>query len=294
MSAIIINGKETAQKLRDDVRKRTLALKERGINPCLAVILVGDNPASVSYVTGKKKALAEAGMEDRDIRLPFETTEAELLSLIASLNADPNVHGILVQHPFPPHMNEDRVFSGITPLKDVDGFSTLSAGNLMLGKPGFVPGTPLGIIHLLSEWKIPVAGGHVVIVGRSNIVGKPLANLLTRKEHNATVTVCHTGTPELSYFTQQADILIAAAGRPGLITKDMVKDGAAVIDVGVNRIPDSTKKKGFHLTGDVDYEGLVEKAGWITPVPGGVGPMTIAMLMQNVADAAEGIHHEAG
>jgi methylenetetrahydrofolate dehydrogenase (NADP+)/methenyltetrahydrofolate cyclohydrolase len=285
--AIIIDGKKTAEEVREQVKLRTNKLRGRGIIPCLAVILVGDNPASVSYVTGKKKALAETGMEDRDIRLPAGTTEAELLSLVDSLNADTKVHGILVQLPLPSHIDEDKVIGAIDPAKDVDGFHPVSMGNLVLGKPGFIPCTPLGIIHLLKEWEIPVAGKHAVIVGRSNIVGKPMASLLVRREHNATVTIIHTGTPDLSHFTRQADILIAAAGRPGLVTADMVKDGAAVIDVGVNRIADASKKKGFRLEGDTDYEGLVEKAGWITPVPGGVGPMTIAMLMQNVALAAE-------
>jgi methylenetetrahydrofolate dehydrogenase (NADP+)/methenyltetrahydrofolate cyclohydrolase len=287
MAAIIIDGKKTAEKVRDSVKLRTNKLRERGTIPCLAVILVGENPASVSYVTGKKKALAETGMEDRDLRLPEATAEAELLSVIASLNADTKVHGILVQLPLPSHIDEDKVIGAIDPAKDVDGFHPVSMGNLVLGKPGFIPCTPMGIIHLLKEWEIPVAGKHAVILGRSNIVGKPMANLLIRREYNATVTICHTGTPDLSYFTRQADILIAAAGRPGLVTADMVKEGAAVIDVGVNRITDASKKKGFRLEGDTDYEGLVNKAGWITPVPGGVGPMTIAMLMQNVVLAAE-------
>jgi methylenetetrahydrofolate dehydrogenase (NADP+)/methenyltetrahydrofolate cyclohydrolase len=287
MAAIIIDGKKTAEKVREGLKLRTNKLKEQGITPCLAVILVGENPASVSYVTGKKKALAEIGMEDRDFRLPAESSEAELLSIIAALNADTKVHGILVQLPLPSHIDEDKVIEAIAPIKDVDGFHPVSMGNLVLGKPGFVPCTPMGIIHLFDEWKIPVAGKHTVILGSSNIVGKPMANLLIRKAHNATVTIIHTGTPDLSYFTRQADILIAAAGRPGLVTADMVKQGAAVIDVGVNRITDASKKKGFRLEGDTDYEGLVEKAGWITPVPGGVGPMTIAMLMQNVVQAAE-------
>ena len=287
MPAIIINGKETAKKVQEQAAAATAALKQKGIVPCLAVILAGDNPASVSYVTGKKKALDETGMEGRILRLAETTPEAEVLSLIASLNSDTRVHGILVQHPFPPQINEDKIFSAIVPEKDVDGFHPVSAGNLVLGKPGFLPGTPSGIIYLLKEWNIPVAGKHVVILGRSNIVGKPLANLLVRKDQNATVTICHTGTPDLSYFTQQADILIAAAGRPGLVTRDMVKEGAAIIDVGVNRIPDPSRKNGFRLKGDVDYENLLDKAGWITPVPGGVGPMTIAMLMRNVVLAAE-------
>jgi methylenetetrahydrofolate dehydrogenase (NADP+)/methenyltetrahydrofolate cyclohydrolase len=293
MPAIIIDGKETAQKVLDSVKVRTLRLKEKGVVPCLAVILVGDNPASLSYINGKKKALAETGMKSRVIQLPAETSEADLLPLIASLNVHPEVHGILIQLPLPSQINQDKVISTIDPAKDVDGFHSISAGNLLLGKPGFLPCTPLGIVHLLREWKIPVSGRHAVVLGRSNIVCKPMANLLIRREQNATVTICHTGTPDLANFTRQADILIVAAGRPALVTKDMVKDGAAVIDVGVNRIEDSSKQKGFRLRGDVDYEELAEKAGWITPVPGGVGPMTIAMLMQNVADAAEGIHSSA-
>ncbi|MCL2833972.1 MAG: bifunctional 5,10-methylene-tetrahydrofolate dehydrogenase/5,10-methylene-tetrahydrofolate cyclohydrolase [Treponema sp.] len=290
MSAIIIDGKITAAKIQEKVRKRTAALKEKGIVPCLAVILAGEDPASVSYVTSKKKALEEIGMEDREIRLPGSVSEAELLGLIASLNADPKVHGILVQHPFPRHMDEERIFSAVNPDKDVDGFSLASAGNLALGRPGFIPGTPFGIVHLLRDYQIPIAGRHVVILGRSNIVGKPMANLLVRRELNATVTVCHTGTPDPAVFTRQADIIIAAAGKPGLVTADMVKPGAAVIDVGMNRVPDASKKKGYRLCGDTDYEGLLEIAGWITKVPGGVGPMTVAMLTQNVADAAEDIH----
>ena len=290
MPAIIINGKETAQKIQDMLKIRTSNLREKGIVPCLGLILVGENPASLSYVKGKKKTLFEAGMESRDICLNSETSEAILLAAISSLNKDPQVHGILVQLPLPSHINEDRVMSAINPAKDVDGFHSISAGNLLLGKPGFIPGTPLGIIYLLREWNIPVKGRHVVVLGRSNIVGKPMAMLLVRKDQNATVTVCHTGTHDLPYFTRHADILIAAAGKPGLVGKDMVKDGAAVIDVGVNRIEDPSKKKGFRLQGYVDYEGLMEKAGWITPVPGGVGPMTITMLMQNLVDAAEGIH----
>ena len=290
MSALIIDGKETAQRLQERLKKRVANLREKGIVPCLAVILVGENPASLSYVSGKKKALAETGMESREIRLPSETPENEVLEIIASLNRDPHVHGILIQLPLPSHINEDRLILSIDPAKDVDGFHPISAGNLLLGKPGFIPGTPLGIIYLLREWNIPVKSKHIVVLGRSNIVGKPMAMLLIRKEQNATVTVCHTGTIDLPYFIRQADILIAAAGRPGLVSKDMVKDGAAVIDVGVNRIEDPSKKKGYRLQGDVDYEGLLDKAGWITPVPGGVGPMTIAMLMHNLADAAEGIH----
>jgi methylenetetrahydrofolate dehydrogenase (NADP+)/methenyltetrahydrofolate cyclohydrolase len=291
--AVIIDGKEIAKKIREDARARTEKLKERGVRPCLAVVLVGENPASVSYVTGKEKALAEAGMDGRDIRLPAAATEAELLDLIAKLNGDPKVHGILVQLPLPSHINEDRVINAISPEKDVDGFHPVSVGNMVLGRPGFLPCTPHGIIQLLREMKIKTAGAHAVILGRSNIVGKPLANLLIRRDVNATVTICHTGTPDFSVYTKQADILIAAAGKPGLVNAGMVKPGAAVIDVGVNRIPDSSKKSGFILRGDVDYEAVEKAAGWITPVPGGVGPMTIAMLMRNVVEAAEGCPHKA-
>ncbi|MDR2143994.1 MAG: bifunctional 5,10-methylene-tetrahydrofolate dehydrogenase/5,10-methylene-tetrahydrofolate cyclohydrolase [Treponema sp.] len=285
--AVIIDGKEIAKKIRENARDRTEKLKERGVRPCLAVVLVGENPASVSYVTGKEKALAEAGMDGRDIRLPEATTEAELLDLVAKLNGDPGVHGILVQLPLPPRINEDRVINAISPEKDVDGFHPVSVGNMVLGRPGFLPCTPHGIIQLLAEMKIKTAGAHAVILGRSNIVGKPLANLLIRRDVNATVTICHTGTPDFSVYTKQADILIAAAGKPGLVTAGMVKPGAAVIDVGVNRIPDASKKSGFVLRGDVDYQAVEKTAGWITPVPGGVGPMTIAMLMRNVVEAAE-------
>jgi methylenetetrahydrofolate dehydrogenase (NADP+)/methenyltetrahydrofolate cyclohydrolase len=287
--AIIIDGKEIAARKREEAAQRTVALKQRGVTPCLAVILVGEDPASVSYVTGKEKDLEEAGMESRDIRLSATVTEDELLALIARLNNDTSVHGILVQLPLPSHIREDRIITAIDPAKDVDGFHPVSAGNLILGRPGFIPCTPNGILVLLKEMNIPTAGAHAVVVGRSNLVGRPLANLLIRKEINATVTVCHTGSGDLGTYTRQADILIAAAGKPGLITADMVKEGAAVIDVGVNRIPDASAKKGFRLKGDVDYVPVMEKASYITPVPGGVGPMTRAMLLLNVVSAAEAV-----
>ena len=287
MAAIIIDGKAVGEKVRENAKQRTAALRKKGVIPCLAVVLVGEDPASISYVTGKEKALAEADMEGRDIRLPADVSEGELLSLIAELNRDEKVHGILVQLPLPKHINEDRIIIAIDPAKDVDGFHPVSVGNMVLGRPGFLPCTPHGVLVLLKEIKVPLSGAHAVVVGRSNIVGKPLANLLTRRDVNATVTVCHTGTADLAHYTLQADILIAAAGKPALITPDMVRPGAAVIDVGVNRVPDSTKKSGFRLVGDVDF-AAAEKAAYITPVPGGVGPMTIAMLMQNVVQAAGG------
>ena len=257
------------------------------MEPCLAVILVGENPASVSYVTGKRKALAEVGMADRSIQLPETTSEAELLELIASLNADSSVHGILVQLPLPKHIDEDKVIMAIDPAKDVDGFHPVSVGNLMIGRPGFLPCTPHGIIVLLKKMGIETSGKHAVVIGRSNIVGKPVSILLARKDVNCTVTMCHTGTKDMGAITRQADIIVVASGHPHTLTADMVRDGAVVIDVGVNRIPDASKKSGFRLIGDCDFDDLVEKTSYITPVPGGVGPMTIAMLMQNTLEAAE-------
>ncbi|MCL2599709.1 MAG: bifunctional 5,10-methylene-tetrahydrofolate dehydrogenase/5,10-methylene-tetrahydrofolate cyclohydrolase [Treponema sp.] len=286
MSATIIDGKAIAGKIREDVRRQTALLREKGVAPCLAVILVGDDPASLSYVTAKEKALAEAGMESRDMRLPADTAEMELLALIDRLNGDDKIHGILVQLPLPGHINEDRIITAIDPAKDVDGFHPVSVGNMLLGRTGFLPCTPHGILVLLRELAIPTSGAHVVVVGRSNIVGKPMANLLVRRDVNATVTICHTGTKDLAFHTLRADILIAAAGKAGLIGADMIKPGAVVIDVGVNRVSDSTREKGYRLCGDVDFAGAGEKAGYITPVPGGVGPMTIAMLLSNLVQAA--------
>lgn len=293
MAATIINGYEIAAKIRSKTAEETLKLKEAGIEPCLAVILVGDNPASVSYVTGKQKALAEVGMKDRSIHLKEETTEEELLELIRTLNEDSTVHGILVQLPLPRHINGEKVIMAISPEKDVDGFHPVNMGNLIIGRKAFLPCTPHGVLVLLEEAGVETDGARAVIVGRSNIVGKPLAILLTRKEYNATVTICHTGTKNLKEITRQADILIAAAGSPGMITGDMIKPGAAVIDVGVNRIPDSTKKTGFRLTGDVKFEEALEVAGCITPVPKGVGPMTIAMLMVNTLESALNFKNKA-
>lgn len=287
MSATIIDGFQIAADVRAKVAAKTAELKTKGVTPCLAVILVGENPASVSYVTGKEKALAEVGMADRSIRLPESTSEAELLKVIDELNNDSTVHGILVQLPLPKNINEDKVIMAIKPEKDVDGFHPVNVGNLMIGRKAFLPCTPHGIIVLLETMGINTNGAHAVVVGRSNIVGKPVSILLTRRETNATVTICHTGTKDLASFTKQADILIAAVGKPNTITADMIKPGATVIDVGVNRIPDSTKKSGFRLVGDVDFEPAKEVASFITPVPKGVGPMTIAMLMQNVLEAAE-------
>ena len=218
---------------------------------------------------------------------PESTTQEELLKIIKELNEDSTVHGILVQLPLPKHINEEKILLAINPEKDVDGFHPVNVGNLVIGKKAFLPCTPHGIIVLLQKMNIETSGKHAVVIGRSNIVGKPVAILLARKETNCTVTICHTGTKNLSEFTKNADIIIAASGHPNTVTADMVKEGAVVIDVGVNRIPDSSKKSGFRLTGDVDFDSIKEKASFITPVPGGVGPMTIAMLMKNTLEAAE-------
>jgi methylenetetrahydrofolate dehydrogenase (NADP+)/methenyltetrahydrofolate cyclohydrolase len=281
-----MDGKSLSLKIRESVKSRAAALREKGVTPCLAVVLVGEDPASLSYVNSKEKALAEAGMESRDIRLSDGTKEEELLSIIKELNNDEKIHGILVQLPLPKHINEENVIEAVNPKKDVDCFHPVSAGNMILEKPGFLPCTPHGVLTLLREYNIPVSGSRVVIAGRSKIVGKPLASLLIRREYNATVTICHTGTKDLAFHTLQADILIAAAGKPALIKPEMVKEGAVVIDVGVNRVEDLSAKKGYRLCGDVD-PSVMEKASFFTPVPGGVGPMTIAMLLQNVVEAAE-------
>ncbi len=287
MECKVIDGKAVAADIRAQVAKRVEALKAKGVMPALSVILVGDNPASVSYVTGKQKALAEAGMVDKSIHLPESTSEQELLGLIAKLNADPSVHGILVQLPLPKHINEEKITLAIDPKKDVDGFHPVNMGNLLIGRKGFLPCTPHGVLILLERAGVQTNGARAAVIGRSNIVGKPMALLLSRKEYNSTVTLCHTGTKDLAAITREADIIIAAAGRPNTVTADMVKEGAVVIDVGVNRVPDASKKSGFRLVGDVDYEAIKQKASVITPVPGGVGPMTIALLMQNTIEAAE-------
>ncbi len=287
MAAVIIDGAAIASSVRGEVaQKAALLIKEKSSPPCLAVILVGDDPASVSYVTGKTKALAEAGMKDRSIKLPEDATQAELLRIIAELNADSSVHGILVQLPLPRHIDSSAVIAAIDPKKDVDGFHPVNLGNMVAGNRAFIPCTPRGVIRLLREAGIKTDGAHAVIVGRSNIVGKPLSILLSSRECNATVTLCHTGTRNMAEITRQADILVAAAGKPAMITADMVREGAAVIDVGVNRVPDASRKSGFRLCGDVDFDAVKEKVAFITPVPKGVGPMTIAMLMQNTLEAA--------
>ena len=283
----LIDGKELARNLRGEIAAGVAALKaEKGVTPGLAVILVGDNPASVSYVTAKEKACTEAGMLSREIRLPAETTEDELVALVKKLNCDPEIHGILVQLPVPKHIRDKAVIDAIVPEKDVDGFTPINVGKMMIGDECFLPCTPHGIIKLIEFSGMDIRGKHAVVIGRSNIVGKPVAALLARKETNATVTLCHTGTPDVGHFTRDADIVVVAAGRPNTLAGDMLKEGAVVIDVGVNRIPDSTKPKGFRLVGDADFESCSKVAGAITPVPGGVGPMTITMLLWNTLESA--------
>ena len=283
----IIDGRELAKSLRAEIAERTERLKaEKGVTPGLAVILVGENPASVSYVAAKEKACAEAGMLSREIRLPADVEEAALLSEIARLNEDPAVHGILVQLPLPRGFDEKRVIDAISPEKDVDGFTPVNAGRLLVGEPCYLPCTPHGIIKLIEFSGMDLRGKHAVVIGRSNIVGKPVALLLARKETNATVTICHTGTVDLARHTREADVVVVAAGRPGTLTGDMLKPGAVVIDVGVNRIPDPTRPKGFRLVGDADFDSCAAVASAITPVPGGVGPMTITMLLWNTLEAA--------
>ncbi|MBA7485893.1 Bifunctional protein FolD protein [subsurface metagenome] len=289
MTAQIIDGKQVAADMRAELQEKVARLKDQGIVPGLAVVLVGEDPASRSYVTAKEKACDNIGIYSEDIRLPAETSQAELMALIDKLNNNDKINGILVQLPLPKHLDEGEVLLAIDPAKDVDGFHPVNVGKMMLGQKAFLPCTPHGVIQLLLQSNVKIEGAEVVIVGRSNIVGKPLANMLIQKNAtgNATVTVCHTRTKNLADHTRKADILIAAAGRPNTITADMVKDGVVVIDVGVNRVDDPTKKKGYRLTGDVDFEAVKEKASLITPVPGGVGPMTITMLLYNTVESAE-------
>ena len=287
----IIDGKLLAANLRAEIASGVVKLKEeKGIVPGLAVILVGNNPASVSYVTAKEKACVESGMYSREIRLPETTTQEELVNLVKELNVDPAIHGILVQLPVPKHISDKAVIDAIAPEKDVDGFTPINVGKMLIGEECFLPCTPHGIIKLIEFSGMDIKGKHAVVIGRSNIVGKPVAVLLARKETNATVTLCHTGTPDIAKFTREADIVVVAAGRPDTLKGDMLKPGAVVIDVGVNRIPDETKPKGFRLVGDADFESCSAVAGAITPVPGGVGPMTITMLLQNTLTASK-LHH---
>jgi methylenetetrahydrofolate dehydrogenase (NADP+)/methenyltetrahydrofolate cyclohydrolase len=290
MTARIIDGNAIAAEIKAEVMSQVAALHGRGVEPGLMVVLVGDNPSSVSYVRGKTKDAAAAGMRSETMRLPAETTHSELLRIVAELNEHPSWHGILVQLPLPEHIDERAIIEAIVPEKDVDGLHPVNVGRLFRGEPGFISCTPHGVIQMLMRSGYDPAGKHAVVCGRSNLVGKPLAGLLMQKRAggNATVTLCHTGTKELAAHTLRADILIAAIGAPGAITAEMVREGAVVIDVGVNAIPDASKKKGQRLVGDVEFEGVSQKAAAITPVPGGVGPMTRAMLLWNTVLAASG------
>jgi methylenetetrahydrofolate dehydrogenase (NADP+)/methenyltetrahydrofolate cyclohydrolase len=278
-TAQIIDGNALAAQLRADVGRRSAALKARGVTPGLAVVLVGENPASQVYVRNKVKACQDNGLHSVLERYPASLSEAELLARIDQLNADPSIHGILVQLPLPAHIDAQRVIEAISPDKDVDGFHVASAGALMVGQPGFWPCTPYGCMKMLESIHYDLRGKHAVVIGRSNIVGKPMALMLLQK--NATVTICHSGTADLKAITRQADVIVAAVGKRNVLTADMVKPGAVVIDVGMNR--DDQGK----LCGDVDFAGVSQVAGYITPVPGGVGPMTITMLLVNTLEAAE-------
>jgi len=289
MAAEIISGTVVAEQIRSELKVKVQELKKKGINPGVVFVRVGEDPASVSYVTGKSKAAEELGILSETIVLPADTPEQKLLDLVHKLNKDPKFNGVLVQLPLPKQIDADKVLNAIEPEKDVDGFHPVNVGRLLIGDPYFMPCTPHGVQELLVRSGNSPEGKHVVICGRSNIVGKPVMAILIQKQKgaNATVTMVHTGTKDMSKYTLQADILIAAMGKPQVIKADMVKEGVVVIDVGVNRIPDATKKSGFRLVGDSDFEAIKEKAKAITPVPGGVGPMTITMLMVNTVRAAE-------
>jgi methylenetetrahydrofolate dehydrogenase (NADP+)/methenyltetrahydrofolate cyclohydrolase len=279
MPAKLIDGKSLAASVRASQKSAIESLAARGVRPGLAAILVGNDPASRVYVRNKARACEETGVRSEVHEFPEQVSESALLERVAQLNADPRVHGILVQLPLPRQLDSSRVLAAVSPRKDVDGFHAVNLGALLQGRPGFIPGTPAGVMRLLEHAGVPLAGRHAVIVGRSTIVGKPLALLLLQKD--ATVTICHSKTRDLAAATKQADILIAAVGRAKLVTADMVKPGACVIDVGVNRLESGS------LAGDVDFAAVKETAGWITPVPGGVGPMTVAMLIVNTVRAAE-------
>lgn len=280
----LIDGKKVSEEIKLEIKAEIDELSQRGKRvPGLVVILIGDNPASESYVKNKAKSCTEIGMKSVLERRDANCTEKELLDLIYSYNENPEFDGILVQLPLPKHIDEKKIINAVSPKKDVDGFHPVSVGNLVIGVDTFFPCTPAGIQELLKRYDINPSGKHVVVVGRSNIVGKPIANMLFQKKPfaNAVVTICHTGASDLSLYTKQADILIAAAGVPEFIKGDMVREGCVVIDVGINRVEDASRKTGYRLTGDVDFDSVAPKSSFITPVPGGVGPMTIAMLLSN-------------
>lgn len=283
----LIDGKALAKRMREEIAADVAALKaERGVVPGLAVVLVGEDPASVSYVTAKERACAEAGMRSVEVRLPESVAEDKLVAEIARLNADPEVDGVLVQLPLPKGIDTKRVIEAISPEKDVDGFTPVNIGRMMIGDKCFLPCTPHGIVKLIEFAGMDLKGRHVVVIGRSNIVGRPLSVLLSMKGVDATVTLCHTATRDVAAFTRTADAVVVAAGRPGTLTGDMLRKGAVVIDVGVNRVRDATSARGYRLVGDADFASCSRVASAITPVPGGVGPMTITMLLWNTLAAA--------
>lgn len=286
MTPLLIDGKEVASKVRARLLDEIAELKAAGHTPGLAVVLVGEDPASQVYVGSKVKACAELGIYSQKWALPAETSQEELVALIHQLNADDRIHGILVQSPPPPHIDEEAVILNIDPRKDVDGFHPVNVAKLVLeDSTGFVPCTPLGCMELLAASGIPTAGKHAVVIGRSMIVGKPMAHLLVSKKANATVTIAHSRTANLPELCSTADIVVAAVGRPAMVTADYIKPGAVVLDVGINRVEDATRPRGYRIVGDVDFDGVKDKCSAITPVPGGVGPMTIAMLMANTVKA---------
>lgn len=286
MTTTLINGKEIAQKIREGLKAEIAELSAQGRTPGLAVVLVGEDPASQVYVGSKVRACEELGIYSQKWELPTETPQEQLVELIHRLNADDRIHGILVQSPPPAHIDEQAVILNIDPRKDVDGFHPLNVAKLVLEEEeGFVPCTPLGCMELLKAYGIETKGRHAVVIGRSMIVGKPMANLLVSKKANATVTISHSRTADLPGLCRTADILVAAVGRPEMVTADYIKPGAVVLDVGINRIPDASRPRGYRIVGDVDFEGVKDLCAAITPVPGGVGPMTIAMLMSNTVKA---------
>ena len=286
MATTIIDGKEVSQRIRESLKAEIAELTAAGRTPGLAVVLVGEDPASQVYVGSKVRACEELGIYSQKWALPAETTQEELVALIHKLNEDERIHGILVQSPPPPHIDEEAVILNIDPRKDVDGFHPVNVAKLVLEEEdGFVPCTPLGCMELLKAYGIETAGKHAVVIGRSMIVGKPMANLLVSKKANATVTIAHSRTADLPALCRTADIIVAAVGRPEMVTADYVKPGAVVLDVGINRIEDATRPRGYRIVGDVDYASVCDKCSAITPVPGGVGPMTIAMLMANTVKA---------
>jgi len=291
---MILDGKTVASQIHDELRIEVESLRARGIVPHIALLLVGDNAASLSYVQSKSRACEKIGIASTVHRLPASALHQEVIELICRWNQDPTIHGILVQLPLPAHIRTDDVLQTIDPQKDVDGFHPVNVGRAVLGLPSFVPCTPAGIVELLRRYRITVRGKHVVVLGRSNIVGKPLANLLMQKAPwaDAIVTVCHSAADDVQAYTRQADILVVAVGRAGLIHGDDVREGAVVVDVGINRIEDSTAPRGYRIVGDVDFASVAPKASAITPVPGGVGPMTIALLLRNTVYSAAGIAWE--